>query len=419
MRLLQAAGVRPAFLIALIAVLGGAGILLAVPSIFPSPDPLPPAAAGPLSCPVPTPVVREGRVRQGDTLFAILRAGGVPEEDATRAARARADGRDLARVVTGRPYRFLLEGSRVAEYQYEPDGTRLLRLIFAPGGPVASMEAIPVTVVPVAVKGVIEDNLFGAIEGAGEDPALALDLSEVFAWQVDFFRDIRKGDSFNVLVEKVLRDGRFLRYGDILAAEFVNGGRRFTAFSWTDASGRRDYFDEGGASLRKEFLKAPLRFRRISSSFSYRRRHPVTRTVRAHLGTDYAAPVGTPVRAIGDGRVTEKRADSANGRMIKLRHNGTYSSAYAHLNSWAAGLGVGSAVRQGDIIGFVGSSGLSTGPHLHFVLYRNGQMVDSRRAEAPPAAALAEAEREGFFRAVADRQALLGMAPGAGKVAAR
>jgi len=375
---------------------------------LPSPPAVVPPAPAAAAPPAP-PVIREGRVTRGDTLFALLRDGGVPEETAERTARARVGDHPLARVVIGKPFRFLLEGGEVSEFQYEPDAARLVRVRFLPEGPQISLEPIPLVVVPVAVRGTIEDSLFSAVEASGEDPALALDLSEVFAWQVDFFRDIRKGDGFNVLVEKVLRDGRFVRYGKVLAAEFINQGRRHTAFSWEGPGGPAGYFDEEGRSLRKEFLKAPLRFRRISSSFSYRRKHPVTRAFLPHLGTDYAAPVGTPVRSIGDGRVVARQTDSANGRMVKVRHNGTFSSAYAHLNSYAAGIGVGSAVKQGDIIGFVGSSGLSTGPHLHFVLYRNGQMVDPRRVETPQAAALPEDQREAFAQVVADRSSLLGM----------
>ncbi len=404
--------VLPAFL----AVLAGVSVFLALP-LFSSPAPAP--APVPVPAAAPPPVVRQGKVKRGDTFVGLLRGNGVPGAVAVKASRMRAGDRDMARVVIGRPYRFLLENGEVAEFQYEPDGATLVRVSFASPEPVVSCEPVPVTVIDVLVRGTIEDNLFGAVETAGEDPSLALDLSEVFAWQVDFFRDIRRGDSFTVLVEKVLREGRFVRYGRVLAAEFVNRGRRFTAFSWDGSRGKTDYFDEQGLSLRKEFLKAPLRFRRVSSSFSHSRRHPVLKIVRPHLGTDYVAPVGTPVRAIGDGMVTAKGTDPSNGRMVKVRHNGTYSSAYAHLNSWAAGIGVGTAVAQGDVIGFVGSSGLSTGPHLHFVLYRDGRMVDPRRVETPRAAALEGGERDRFLQTVAARLSLLAPGRAEGVLAAR
>jgi murein DD-endopeptidase MepM/ murein hydrolase activator NlpD len=420
--MLQPGGKRLFLLLAALFALAGGGLLLALP-LFSSPAPAPvsPAPPGEVAAAPspPPPLVRSGTVRRGDTLQGLLRAQGVPDALAARAARMRAGDRELARVVTGRPYRFLLREGDVEEFQYEPDAVTLVRVSFPPAGPAVSCESIPVTAMTVTVRGVIDDNLFGAVEAAGEDPSLALDLAETFAWQIDFFRDTRRGDSFSVLVEKVLREGRFVRYGRILAAEFVNRGRRHTAFSWEGGDGRTDYFDEQGYSLRKEFLKAPLRFRRVSSSFSYSRRHPVLKQVRAHLGTDYSAPVGTPVRAIGDGRVTARAKDPANGRMVKVRHNGTYTSAYAHLDAWAAGIAVGSAVVQGEVIGFVGSSGLSTGPHLHFALYRDGRMVDPRRVETPRAAALEGEERGRFLQTAEARLSLLAAGAAAGKLASR
>ncbi len=364
------------------------------------PEALPPAPAGPT-------VVREGRVREGDTLITLLTEGGVPEALGAEAGRLRAGDLPLSRVVAGKPFRFLAREGRLVEWQYEPDDARLVRLFLDGPAPRAELADIPLTRILIAVKGTVTDSLFAAVEEAGEEDELAMELADVFAWQVDFFRDIRRGDSFSVLVERVFREGRPVGYGAILAAEYVSGDRRHQAFLWTDAEGRREHFDELGQSVRKEFLKAPLHFRRISSGFSRQRLHPVTRRVKAHLGTDYAAPSGTPVVAIGDGRVTGISFDSANGRLVRLRHNGTYASAYGHLSAYARGLRVGKEVRQGEVIGYVGSSGLSTGPHLHFVLTRNRAPVDSRRVETPRASALPEGDRQAFNALVMERLALL------------
>jgi murein DD-endopeptidase MepM/ murein hydrolase activator NlpD len=191
-----------------------------------------------------------------------------------------------------------------------------------------------------------------------------------------------------------------VRYGKIVGARFVNNGHTHIGILFTPAGGRADYFDEKGGSLRKQFLKAPLRFRRISSGFSGRRLHPVTGKVTAHYGIDYAAPTGTPVMSVGDGKVLWKKRDSVNGRIVKIRHNGTYSTAYAHLNSFAKGISKGTWVRQGQVIGYVGQTGRATGPHLHFAMYRNGKYIDPRRISVPKATNISDNDRAVFRRKV-------------------
>ncbi|UCF30720.1 MAG: peptidoglycan DD-metalloendopeptidase family protein [bacterium] len=362
---------------------------------------------------VPTPpdipefVTREFRVKKGDTLYGILKNLGIQDSSIMSLAAKRVEGIRLSRLIEGRPYRIISRDDMVLEYQYEPDEKSLVRVDLAGVQPEVVVEPIPYSVRTVAVTGTIEDSLFGALDDSGEEPALAMDLAEIFAWQIDFFRDLRKDDSFTVLVDKLYRDGRFIRYGSIQAAVFSNAGKRFTAFLFDPDGNSRNYFDENGESLRKQFLKAPLRFRRISSGFSRRRLHPVTGKVSPHLGVDYVAPIGTPVRAIGDGKIVLKRRDSVNGRIVKVRHNSTYSSAYAHLNSFASGIRPGQQVKQGQIIGYLGRSGRATGPHLHFAMYRNGKYVDPRKIKVPRAASLASEYLPTFRRTVVERMALL------------
>ncbi|MCJ7498614.1 peptidoglycan DD-metalloendopeptidase family protein, partial [bacterium] len=293
-----------------------------------------------------------------------------------------------------------------------PDDERILQIAFDVDPPVLSVEPIPYEVFTAPVSGVIKDSLFAAVEVIDEKPSLAMDLADLFAWQVDFFRDLRAGDSFTVLVDKYYRDGEFVRYGKILAARFVNNGNTHTGFLFTPEGGREDYFDESGGSLRKQFLKSPLRFRRISSGFSRKRLHPVTGKMTAHLGIDYAAPTGTPIVSIGDGKVLFKKHDAVNGRIIKIRHNGTYSSAYAHMNSFAKGVDKGSRIRQGQIIGYVGRSGRATGPHLHFAMYRNGNYVDPRRVNVPRATSIPDRDRSAFDEKIKEIALLLGDDPG-------
>jgi murein DD-endopeptidase MepM/ murein hydrolase activator NlpD len=355
----------------------------------------------------PEPVVSEFRVKRGDTFYGILKELGIDDDSIMALASKRLDGVSLSRLVAGRTYRVISRNDEAVEYQYEPDETRIIRVTFDEDHPAVSIEAIPYTTKLVTLSGSIEDSLFRAVSDIGEEPMLAMDLSEVFAWQIDFFRDLRKGDSFKVLVEKSYRDGDFVRYGRILSAQFVNAGTRHMAFLFQPENGRGDYFDEEGGSLRKQFLKTPLSFRRISSGFSRRRLHPVTGKVVPHMVVDYVAPIGTPIRAIGDGKIVMKKKDSVNGRIIKIRHNATYSSAYAHMNSFASGMGNGVRVNQGQIIGYVGRSGRVTGPHLHFAMYRNGRYVDPRRVNVPRASSVPKGDMQSYLKLVDERIAIL------------
>jgi len=355
----------------------------------------------------PTVTVEEKLVRWGDTLYDILRAKGLTDNQIIAISDRKVDGINPSRLVVGKAYRLYVQDGQVTEYQYEPDNERILRVLFNDDPPALDVEPIPYEVFRVPVSGVIKDSLFAAVEAISEKPSLAMDLADLFAWQVDFFRDLRTGDSFTVLVDKYYRNGKFVRYGDILAARFVNNGKTHMGILFTPADGRADYFDETGGSLRKQFLKSPLRFRRISSGFSRRRLHPVTGKVTAHFGIDYAAPTGTPIMSVGDGKVLYKKHDSVNGRIVKVRHNGTYSSAYAHMNSFAKGIGKGSRVRQGQIIGYVGRSGRVTGPHLHFAMYRNNKYVDPRRISVPRATSIPARDRSAFDQKVKEIALLL------------
>ena len=231
--------------------------------------------------------------------------------------------------------------------------------------------------------GVISSSLWNAMIDNHNDPNLANELSEIYAWSIDFF-GIQKGDSYKVIYESLFVDGKRIGIGKILAASFNYYGSDYYAFYFVqDFKG--DYFDEKSNSLRRAFLKAPLKFKRISSNFSYSRMHPVLKYRRPHLGVDYAADVGTPVVSIGDGTVISADWSGGGGRTVKVRHNGTYSTTYMHLSKYGDGVRGGARVRQGQVIGYVGSSGLSTGPHLDFRFYKNGQPIDPLKVESPPA----------------------------------
>ena len=231
-------------------------------------------------------------------------------------------------------------------------------------------------------SGTIKSSLWGCFVENKLDVNLGLALSDVYAWTVDFY-GLQKGDSFKVIYEELFVDNKMVGIDRILASKFQTNGKDFYAYHF-EPEGKGAYFDENGQSLQRSFLKAPLKFSRISSRFSRSRMHPILRIARPHFGVDYSAPRGTPVVAIGDGHVNEAGFHGGYGRFISIRHNSVYTTTYAHLSGYAKGLKPGIHVQQGQVIGYVGSSGLSTGPHLDFRVYRNGGPTDPLKLESPP-----------------------------------
>ncbi len=232
------------------------------------------------------------------------------------------------------------------------------------------------------IEGEITSSLWNAIVDQEGDPNLANELSEIFAWTIDFF-GIQKGDAFNVIYEELLVEGQKIGLGKVKAALFNHSNEDYYAFYFVqDSVG--DYFDDKGGSLRRAFLKAPLRFKRISSRYSNSRLHPVLKIRRPHHGIDYAAAVGTPVHSVGDGTVVQMNRTREGGNTIKIKHNGTYSTRYLHLSRYAKGMKVGKKVMQGQLIAYVGKTGLVSGPHLDFRFYRNGKAMDPLKVKSPP-----------------------------------
>jgi murein DD-endopeptidase MepM/ murein hydrolase activator NlpD len=231
-------------------------------------------------------------------------------------------------------------------------------------------------------SGVITSSLWNCFVENRLDMNLGLALSDVYAWTVDFY-GLQKGDHFKVIYEEVFVENVIIGIDHILASDFYSNGKAFHAY-YFEQGGKGEYFDENGQSLQRSFLKAPLKFSRISSRFSRSRMHPILRIARPHFGVDYSAPRGTPVVSLGDGRVAQAGFHGGYGRFIKITHNSVYTTTYAHLSGYAKGLKAGNHVQQGQVIGYVGSSGLSTGPHLDFRVYRNGSPTDPLKLESPP-----------------------------------
>lgn len=242
--------------------------------------------------------------------------------------------------------------------------------------------------------GTITTSLWNTMKERNIDPMMAIELSEIYAWSIDFF-GLQKGDMFKVIYDEHYIDSQLIGLGKIHAAWFKHMGNNFYAIPFVQDSVEA-YFDQEGNSLRKAFLKAPLRFSRISSRFAYSRLHPILKIRRPHRGVDYAAPVGTPVHTVGDGIVIKTSFTKEAGRMVKIKHNSVYTTAYLHLRSYARGIKTGVYVRQGDIIGYVGSTGLSTGPHLDYRFWKNGKAVDPLKIEAPPVDPIKEENRIKF-----------------------
>jgi murein DD-endopeptidase MepM/ murein hydrolase activator NlpD len=232
------------------------------------------------------------------------------------------------------------------------------------------------------VSGVIEDSLFMTIRRAGEQDQLAIDLADIFQWDIDFYTDIQRNDSFRMLVEKKYLDSEFKKYGTILAAEFTVLNKSYSAFRFADGSGKPRYYGYDGKALNKTFLKSPLKFTRISSRFSFARRDPISRIVRPHLGVDYAAPQGTPVVAVASGKVIFAGQRGGYGNLVQLSHKRGYETMYAHL--WHIVVRPGAQVNQGQLIGYVGQTGYATGPHLDFRVLERGRFRNPRQVVAPP-----------------------------------
>ena len=259
---------------------------------------------------------------------------------------------------------------------------------------------LPVDTVDNYISGSIQSSLWNAMIEQGAAPDLAGMLADVYSWTIDFF-GIQKNDSFAVYYQELYADSIKVATGNILAANFITGGSNHYAFRYIYHNERGEYFDENGTSLRRAFLKAPLSYSRISSKFSNARVHPVTKVVRAHHGVDYAAPSGTPVYSVGDGVVITKAWDSkGGGNYLKIKHNSTYTTEYMHLRGFAAGINQGTHVSQGQLIGYVGATGVATGPHLDYRVFKNGTAIDPLRMDLPAVDPIKDEDMPAYLRTV-------------------
>lgn len=323
-------------------------------------------------------------VRRNAFLSDILEEYGVTRQEIEKVTSNSKDVFDVKKIRAGNNYTVMTDNDSIARLRYfiyEHDPLEYYIFSFNDSLNITPFHYKARSEIFFA-SGTIETSLWDAMIGNGMNPELAVDLSEIFAWTVDFF-GLQKGDRFKIIYEEKFVGDKSVEIGKIYGAEFISSGIPILAIPLIQ-DGEENFYDADGKSLRKAFLKAPLRFSRISSRYSSGRMHPILRIVRPHFGVDYAAPVGTPVHSVGDGKVTSVANEGQAGRMVRIRHNSVYSTAYLHLSRYGKGIVPGAVVKQGQIVGYVGTSGLSTGPHLDFRFYKNGYPVDPLKVKAPP-----------------------------------
>ena len=343
----------------------------------------------------------EGKVKSGQFFSNLLGGLGMSQQEAYNLTVACDSVFDVKTLRVGNSYRAyyddadtLSDGGRLRYLVYERD--RSSSIVFSCEPPYeAWVYEKPITIERRYADVTINSSLWNDMRDAGVSPLLILSLSDIYAWTIDFF-GLQKGDRFRVLYDERMCDGEVLAVDTVRYAVFSNGGNDLPMIMFDQKDGGNIWWNDKGESMRKAFLKAPLQYSRVSSGFSYARKHPVTRKVQPHTGVDYAAPKGTPVMTIGDGVVTSVKYEGAGGNTVRIRHNSVYSTAYLHLSKYAKGLKAGQRVRQGEVIGYVGSTGRSTGPHLDFRVWKNGTPINPLKMDSPPAEPLKEENMKAF-----------------------
>jgi len=333
------------------------------------------------------------KVKHGDNLALIFKRNGLSAKDLHLVSHTKPLGKRLTNIFPGHEITFEIDQNK-----------QLMRLIYSPG-PLDTLEykrsgdgftAQRITAEPERIlaykHATIDHSLFVASQRADLPDGFTMRLAQIFQWDVDFVLDIRPGDSFYVLFEDLYFNDEFIGYGNILAADFINQGDRYRAIQYIDNDGVRDYFTPTGESMRKAFLRAPVEFSRISSNFNLRRVHPLCKSVRPHRGIDYAAPSGTPILAAGDGKVISASRSQPNGNFVFIQHGEQFETKYLHLSKFGRGIRSGARVKQGQVIGYVGATGWTTAPHLHYEFLVNGVHQNPRTVSLPDAAPIRDNE---------------------------
>lgn len=335
-------------------------------------------------------------VEPGDTFSAVLDKLGIPQNIGAEIIEASKGVYDFASIRAGRLLKLVFVDNAFAQIRYDVNDEKAIVVEKNGAGLQAKEENIRYDIEQSTAGATIVASLFADASQAGLEPKTILELAEIFAWDIDFASDIQKGDSFKIVYEKRSRDGKSAGAGRILAARFENQGQVYSAVFYKDAVGKEQYYDLDGKALSRQFLKSPLSYSYISSGFSYSREHPVLKTVLPHRAIDYAAQAGTPVVATSDGEVVYAGWKGGNGIYVEIKHNGVYSTQYAHFSKLGKGIKKGVRVKQNQIVGYVGSTGLSTGAHLQYAMTKNGSPVNPLTADLPAGASIKESARNDF-----------------------
>lgn len=342
-------------------------------------------------------------IASGDSLGSLLN-GWIPFSVILKIVEDSKDIYSLTSLRVNQPFVLAvsLDDKSLVKFEYELDNSHKILIDFNGQDYQVKSEEIVYDYELNLLQGTIKTSFFNAVTDLGEGASFAIRLADVFTYDIDFAREIKENDTFSAVVEKRYRDGKFNGYGRIIAAKFVNNGKVYEAYLYHDSEedGKLSYFNAKGEALQKAFMRTPVHFTRISSHFTMRRKHPILGITRPHPGIDYAAPKGTPVMAVGDGTVTRAAYTGGYGHLIILKHRGGYETQYAHLSGYAKGIKKGASVEQGEVIGYVGSTGLSTGPHLDFRIRKNGEFVDPDKIIIPSKPPLREDQMEDYAETV-------------------
>lgn len=341
-------------------------------------------------------------------LYTYLTDLEVPSLDVMEMVKASKAVKNLANLLPGTRFQILKdENNNLLEAQFRFSAVEQLDVKKINGQWVAKIITENVTIKKVSFTGHVDSTLWESALAAKMDPFLIVEMAEIFGWEVDFNREVQVGDSWRITAEQKFVKDQAVGWGSVLAAEYINQGQKYSAVLFRLNGEDLGYYNLAGENLRRMFLKSPLKFGRVTSRFSYRRFHPKLRVVRPHYGVDYGAPIGTPVISVADGVVTFAQYSGGGGRVLKIRHNSTYQTAYKHLHGYARSIRTGARVKQGQVVAYVGNSGLSTGPHLHYEFYVNGRFVDPMRQKFPSAEPISEEHKAVFLKQVDQLVALL------------
>ncbi len=340
---------------------------------------------------------QEYQIQSGDNLSILFRRAGLSDKDIYELTSKAPDAKELRRIRPGQGLAFLVEEGKLQGLKYvinQLDSVTFTRT----EDKKFSTEKISLTPDSRLTfhQSIITSSLFMAGKRAGIPNALTMDMANIFGWDIDFALDIQKGDSFKVMYEELYLNGKMIGTGKILAAEFTNANKTYKAVRYTDKDGNTNYYTPEGKGMHKAFLRSPIEFARISSHFSLNRKHPVLHIIRAHKGTDYAAARGTPIRSTGNGKIIFAGRKGGYGNCIVIQHGQGIETLYGHMNGFAKGMKTGTKVSQGDVIGYVGSTGLASGPHLHYEFHMNGQVRNPVTVPLPKAVGIDKSEMAHF-----------------------